>query len=84
MSDDYLAKAQAIIDECGVMIQAVGAGKSEAGENEPQFAYTVGLARLSHPELIAFGLPMEVTHHPERHGRSGDRRQRPLVSGTQH
>jgi hypothetical protein len=40
-----------IIDRCGVMVQWVG-----AGADTPAFAYTVGLAKLDHPELIIFGL----------------------------
>lgn len=40
-----------IIDRCGMMVQWVG-----AGADTPAFAYTVGLAKLDHPELIIFGL----------------------------
>jgi len=40
-----------IIDRCGLMVQWVG-----AGADTPAFAYTVGLAKLDHPELIIFGL----------------------------
>jgi hypothetical protein len=43
-------KMQAIIDRVGWMVQGVG-----AGENKPQFAYTVGLAP-EHPELMVRGL----------------------------
>jgi hypothetical protein len=40
-----------MIDRYGVMVQWVG-----AGADTPAFAYTVGLAKLDHPELIIFGL----------------------------
>jgi hypothetical protein len=40
-----------IIDRYGMMVQWVG-----AGADTPAFAYTVGLAKLDHPELIIFGL----------------------------
>ncbi|MEO8519339.1 MAG: DUF4262 domain-containing protein [Dermatophilaceae bacterium] len=43
-----------IIDRCGLMVQWVG-----AGADTPAFAYTVGLAKLDHPELIVFGLSPE-------------------------
>lgn len=43
-----------IIDRYGVMIQWVS-----AGVDTPAFAYTVGLAKLDHPELIIFGLSPE-------------------------
>ncbi|MEP7192305.1 MAG: DUF4262 domain-containing protein [Actinomycetota bacterium] len=44
-----------IIDRCGVMVQWVG-----AGADTPAFAYTVGLAKLDHPELIIFGLSLQT------------------------
>jgi len=45
-----------IIDRCGVMVQWVGAGVDTAA-----FAYTVGLAKLDHPELIIFGLSPQTS-----------------------
>lgn len=53
--DEYLVQMQATVDEYGLAIQGVG-----AGDGEPMFAYTVGLARFRQPELIIFGLPMRV------------------------
>ena len=43
-----------IIDKWGLMVQCVG-----AGADTQAFAYTVGLAKLDHPELIIFGLSQE-------------------------
>ncbi len=42
------------IQHFGCFIQAVG-----GGDEEPPFAYTVGLYGLGHPELIVFGLDVE-------------------------
>lgn len=53
----HLLEMDRLAEEHGVAIQAVG-----AGEDEPAFAYTVGLARVEHPELIIFGLSMTVAH----------------------
>jgi hypothetical protein len=53
--DNYLATVEEKIAKYGWMVQAVG-----AGEEEPQFFYTVGLTRLGLPEVITFGLPMDV------------------------
>jgi len=48
-----LADAREKIDKHGVAIIAT---------NDPVFAYTVGLTRLRHPELIVTGLPPTTAH----------------------
>ena len=36
-------------------------GMFESTNNEPSFAYTIGLWKtFSHPEIISFGLPIET------------------------
>lgn len=59
----------AITDEAEEFIQSAVRGHGWAvqliapGDDEPGFAYTVGLFRsFGHPELIVFGLPDEVAH----------------------
>ena len=38
-------------------------GLFEATENEPSFAYTIGLWKtFNHPDIIAFGLPIQTLH----------------------
>lgn len=54
--DAYDEKILALIAEHGIAVQGVG-----AGDGEPQFGYTVGLARLHQPEFLLFGLPMRLT-----------------------
>ena len=54
-----------IIDRWGLMVQCVG-----AGADTQAFAYTVGLAKLDHPELIIFGLShFEVLQFPALQGK---------------
>lgn len=55
--DDYLVSVEERIARFGWAVQAVG-----AGEKEPSFFYTVGLTRKSLPEIITFGLPLDVGH----------------------
>lgn len=50
--EQYLADMQAMIDKHGWMVQAVF-----AGNDQPGFAYTVGLAAKGLPELIVFSMP---------------------------
>lgn len=52
--DEYLAECQQIVDEVGVLIQYVA--------DNPPFAYTVGLAKEDHPEIIVFGPDPEIAH----------------------
>lgn len=49
--DSALAVAQRNIEEHGVHLMWI-----HGTESEPPFAYTVGLTRLGHPELITFGM----------------------------
>ncbi|EJE53171.1 hypothetical protein PMI14_02070 [Acidovorax sp. CF316] len=43
-------------------IAAFGCSVIAVGDEDPPFAYTVGLwSRFKHPELILFGLPTELT-----------------------
>ena len=46
-----------LIDKYGVALQGVGAGR-----DEPEYAHTVGLAAVGHPELVMFGVPWNVVH----------------------
>jgi len=55
---EYMQRVAGIVDEHGWMVQAVG-----SSDVEPAFCYTVGLARLRHPEFILCGLPFEVSAH---------------------
>lgn len=56
---DYKDKVLANIKETGWHCTAVG-----AGENTPEFSYTVGLFKTHGlPELIIIGLPFRVAHH---------------------
>lgn len=55
--DEYLVGVEAKIAEHGWAVQGVG-----AGDGEPAFAYTVGLVDQGRPELVMFGLPMNVMH----------------------
>ena len=54
----YDANLQRIVDEVGWAIQGVG-----AGEDFPQFAYTVGLSKWNHPEVVMVGLAFETMKH---------------------
>jgi hypothetical protein len=53
--DEYLASVEDKIVRHGWAVQFVG-----AGEGQPHFHYTVGLTWKGLPEIITFGLPMEV------------------------
>jgi hypothetical protein len=44
-----------LVDRYGVALQGVG-----AGQGEPEYAHTVGLAAVGHPEFIVFGIPWNV------------------------
>lgn len=46
-----------LVDTYGVALQGVG-----AGQGEPEYAHTVGLAAVGHPEFIMFGIPWNVVH----------------------
>ena len=54
---DMRARTLAMIDDHGWLIQYV-----EAGENEPAFAYTVGLTGQGLPELQVVGLHVQAAH----------------------
>jgi hypothetical protein len=49
-----------IIARVGWMVQLVFSGP---GEDEPSFAYTIGLAAKGLPELITFSLPAEIAYY---------------------
>ena len=51
VAGEHYDMIRGIINQYGLMVQWVS-----AGEDAPAFAYTVGLAKLDHPELIIFGL----------------------------
>lgn len=53
--DQYLETVEEKIATYGWMIQAVGASRKE-----PAFHYTVGLTRMGLPEVITFGLPIDI------------------------
>jgi hypothetical protein len=54
---------QRIIDDVAKFGWHVVAVVPKAGEQWPEFAFTVGLHKTyNHPELIIFGLPMKVAH----------------------
>jgi hypothetical protein len=56
-SESYLDEIQAGLDEHGVCIQQV-----LAGDDEPAFAYTIGLFAAGHSEFLTFGLPTDLAH----------------------
>lgn len=51
----YFNLVRQTIAKHGVMLQGVG-----AGEDGPQFVYTVGLIERAHPEVLVFGLPFPI------------------------
>lgn len=53
--DQYDRQCEELIQRFGWMVQGVG-----AGEGEPTFSYTVGLHQKHRPEVIVFGLPLQV------------------------
>lgn len=55
----YMVHMADLVLEHGLAIQGVFPAEG-AEDPEPGFVYTVGLAAHDKPELIAFGLPMEV------------------------
>lgn len=58
ITDDSEAFIEQCVAEIGWSVEAIEAGR---GEDEPPFAYTVGLHKsFSHPELIVVGLPPDV------------------------
>lgn len=54
--EEYLKGIDRLVRQHGVAIQFVGAGEAKSS-----FGYTVGLFLVSHPELILFGLPSDLT-----------------------
>ncbi|MDX6749384.1 DUF4262 domain-containing protein [Geminicoccaceae bacterium 1502E] len=50
-------EARAAIEEFGHVVMTIG-----AGEGEPPFAYSVGLARLNLPEILVMGLDADTMH----------------------
>jgi hypothetical protein len=60
LADDHEQRCVDVVLEHGWQVTLVGAGD---GEDEPAFAYTVGLAhRQDHPELVVSGLSPELMH----------------------
>lgn len=57
----YLIGIVDTITKHGLAIQGVFRGEDDP-QTEPNFHYTVGLAAIDKPEIIAFGLPMNVGH----------------------
>ncbi len=54
--DAYVRRVESIVSDQGVFIQSV------VPDDEPPFAYTVGMFARSHPEFLAVGLPVELAH----------------------
>lgn len=55
----YLQRVRDLVAEHGWMIQGVFP-TADSDDDEPGFAYTVGLAVFHHPEIIVFGLSADV------------------------
>lgn len=55
--EDALERLDRIVDAHGVAVQYVG-----PGNEEPPFAYTVGLSLVDHPEFLIEGLSIEISH----------------------
>jgi hypothetical protein len=54
---DYEGLVRSRIAEYGFMVQKVAGMGSD--ERWPQFAYTVGLTAMGHPEILCHGLPLD-------------------------
>jgi hypothetical protein len=60
LNDDLERACVETVREHGWQVNLVGAGD---GDDEPAFAYTVGLGhRARHPELVMSGLPSDLMH----------------------
>ena len=55
--DEYMAEIEEKIAAHGWAVQGVG-----GDDEDPSFAYTVGLADQGRPELVMFGLPIQIMH----------------------
>ncbi|UFS58964.1 DUF4262 domain-containing protein [Subtercola endophyticus] len=58
--NEYRDMVRSIVDQHGWFVQKVFAG--EGSEIWPQFAYTVGLTEMGHPEMLCHGLPLDTAH----------------------